>query len=142
MAWVKQIKSYATISCFLSFPWEREGILSVLLLLKVCPFLILYNKPQCTCFDAPQLPVVHCKIFHFKKLHINTCIFPFFPTNFKLFQSQKGTKFSSIISVHDSRQRTHSKIHKILAPSAPERHKILRQLYLLGTKTLDVAKSM
>ena len=54
-------------------------------------------------------------------------------------------KFGFIISVHDSRQRTHSKIyetHEIQAFPASERHKIWTQLYILGTRTLDLAKSM
>ena len=70
--------------------------------------------------------------------------FPNFSAKFELFQQQKGMKFGFIISVHDSRQRTHSKIHetcKIPAFPASERHEIRTQLYLSGTRTLDLAKS-
>ena len=54
-------------------------------------------------------------------------------------------KFRFIISVCDPRQRTHSKIHescKIPAFCAPERQKLWTQLYILGVRTIDLAKSM
>ena len=54
-------------------------------------------------------------------------------------------KFGTIISVHDSRQRTHQKIHEkheIPAFPAPKRNEIWTPPDYLQPRTCELAKSM